>query len=137
MSCDLAVAGSAEFVLQEGEACSDRCSTRFRLQQRACQQRGTDADTLWLRTCGSLAYLVASAPPTMMCGHCHLCLQVIAVACEDGTCSLWLWSQGVCVDNLQLPPGTPHGIVVMLMAYTLHSEVLPDDTPLSAAVAWS
>ncbi|KAL3133969.1 hypothetical protein ABBQ32_008413 [Trebouxia sp. C0010 RCD-2024] len=29
---------------------------------------------------------------------------VIAVACEDGTCSLWLWAQAVCVDSLQLPP---------------------------------
>ncbi|KAL3143513.1 hypothetical protein ABBQ38_002318 [Trebouxia sp. C0009 RCD-2024] len=35
----------------------------------------------------------------------NACLaQVIAVACEDGTCSLWLWAQAVCVDSLQLPP---------------------------------
>lgn len=41
----------------------------------------------------------------------NACLaQVIAVACEDGTCSLWLWAQAVCVDSLQLPPGGGHGI---------------------------
>ena len=31
--------------------------------------------------------------------------QVIAVTCEDGSCSLWFWSQSKCVGNLELPPG--------------------------------
>lgn len=29
---------------------------------------------------------------------------VIAVTCEDGSCSMWLWSEPLCVENLQLPP---------------------------------
>ena len=44
-SCVLAPAHSAAFVLQKREARSDRCSTRHRLQQRACQQCGTIAAT--------------------------------------------------------------------------------------------
>ena len=46
--------------------------------------------------------------------------QVIAVACEDGTCSLWLWSQpqAVCVENLQLPPGKPWYLAQAFLAVT-------------------
>lgn len=34
--------------------------------------------------------------------HAHN--KVIAVTCEDGTCSLWIWSEQMCVENLVLPP---------------------------------
>jgi len=38
-------------------------------------------------------------------GHLNVSPQVIAVTCEDGSCSLWLWSQPTCVGNLELPSG--------------------------------
>ena len=38
-------------------------------------------------------------------GHLDVSPQVIAVTCEDGSCSLWLWSQPTRVGDLELPSG--------------------------------
>lgn len=34
-------------------------------------------------------------------------VQVLATACEDGSCILWHWSDGTQIDQLQLPAGLP------------------------------
>ena len=38
-------------------------------------------------------------------GHINIVLQVIAVTCEDGSCSLWSWSGATHVGDLELPSG--------------------------------
>eukprot|EP00884_Botryococcus_braunii_P014330 jgi/Botrbrau1/22899/Bobra.0065s0052.2 len=35
--------------------------------------------------------------------------QVLAVTCEDGSCSLWEWERGVCITRLELPPDIKRG----------------------------